>query len=294
MFLQVAACGCCAEGTTEGSRVVAEPVQSLRRRRARAAAPRGRPALRAQAWATGGLGPALPCSWAWAQRILLRRWLTLLRPVCFCKRSQIRRSRREKSADASAERRRFLVAAALVRPLFPHSTLACVCIRSRCASTQPLWRPFSLPPRTAPPQRVFAPPVSQARGCSAQTARARNGDVHEGGDQGGQRPGDSGRSERDGGGQPVPGRGQHRHLVRPVLEPPRSCGDAQAPVGLRRSTHQPSGFLFPSSPPQPFTYSSGTGGVIKGCASPRRTAPPPPSAISLTASGAQGTTASAP
>ena len=51
---------------------------------------------------------------------------------------------------------------------------------------------------------------------------------------------------------------------------------AQAPVGLRRSTHQPSGFLFPSSPPQPFTYSSGTGGVIKGCASPRRTAPPPP------------------
>ena len=56
----------------------------------------------------------------------------------------------------------------------------------------------------------------------------------------------------------------------------RSCGCAQAPVGLRRSTHQPSGFLFPSSPPQPFTYSSGTGGVIKGCASPRRTAPPPP------------------
>ena len=30
------------------------------------------------------------------------------------------------------------------------------------------------------------------------------------------------------------------------------------------STHQASGFLFPSSPPQPFTYSSGTGGVIKG------------------------------
>lgn len=32
-----------------------------------------------------------------------------------------------------------------------------------------------------------------------------------------------------------------------------------------RSTHQESGFLFPSNPaPQPFTYSSGTGGVIKG------------------------------
>ena len=54
------------------------------------------------------------------------------------------------------------------------------------------------------------------------------------------------------------------------------AADTQAPVGLRRSTHQPSGFLFPSSPPQPFTYSSGTGGVIKGCASPRRTASPPP------------------
>ena len=31
-----------------------------------------------------------------------------------------------------------------------------------------------------------------------------------------------------------------------------------------RSTHQGSGFLFPSNPVQPFTYSSGTGGVIKG------------------------------
>ena len=33
----------------------------------------------------------------------------------------------------------------------------------------------------------------------------------------------------------------------------------------RRSTHQSSGFLFPSNPaPQPFTYQSGVGGVIKG------------------------------
>ena len=30
------------------------------------------------------------------------------------------------------------------------------------------------------------------------------------------------------------------------------------------STHQSSGFLFPSPKPTPFTYSSGTGGVIKG------------------------------
>ena len=31
------------------------------------------------------------------------------------------------------------------------------------------------------------------------------------------------------------------------------------------STHKESGFLFPSNPaPQPFSYSSGTGGVIKG------------------------------
>jgi FKBP-type peptidyl-prolyl cis-trans isomerase len=31
------------------------------------------------------------------------------------------------------------------------------------------------------------------------------------------------------------------------------------------STHKDSGFLFPSKPaPQPFSYSSGTGGVIKG------------------------------
>ena len=30
------------------------------------------------------------------------------------------------------------------------------------------------------------------------------------------------------------------------------------------STHASSGFLFPSASPTPFTYSSGTGGVIKG------------------------------
>jgi hypothetical protein len=30
------------------------------------------------------------------------------------------------------------------------------------------------------------------------------------------------------------------------------------------STHQPSGFLFPSASPSPFSYSSGTGGVITG------------------------------